>query len=95
MNQWSILTLQLSALVMDVVFSGERRGIPHELYTDDLVLMAPIMEPLGTCAAEHRGNILAGKSKIMVVSSDGTMTLNARQMPCDVCGKGVQTLLST
>ena len=53
MNQWSVLSpLQLS-VVMDVVPSEARRGIPSELLcADDLVLTAPIMEPLGIRLAE-------------------------------------------
>ena len=32
----------------------------------------------------------AGKSKVMVGSSDGKMIVNSGKWPCDVCGKGVQ-----
>ena len=53
MHQWSVLSPLLFALFMDVVSSEERRRMPFELlYTDDLVLMEPIIEPLGTRVAE-------------------------------------------
>ena len=48
MNQWSVFSPLLFAVVMDVVPSEARSGIPSKLmYADDLVLTAPIMEPLG------------------------------------------------
>ena len=53
MDQRSILSLLLFVVVMDVVPSEARSGIQSELlYTDDLVLMAPIMEPLGIRVTE-------------------------------------------
>ena len=46
MHQGSVLSPLLFVVVMDVVPSEARSGIPSELlYADDLVLMAPIMEP--------------------------------------------------
>ena len=48
MYQESVLSLLLFGVFMDVVHSDARSGIPSELlYADDLVLMAPKMEPLG------------------------------------------------
>ena len=47
MLQWSVFSPLLFAVVMDVIPSEDRSGIPSEfLYSDDLVLMAQIMEPL-------------------------------------------------
>ena len=45
LHQGSILSPLLFAVVMDVVSSEVRRGLPSELlYADGLVLMAPTME---------------------------------------------------
>ena len=53
MHQRSVLSPLLFVVVMDVVPSDARSGIPSELlYADDLVLMVPIMEPLGRRAPE-------------------------------------------
>ena len=50
MHQGSVLCPLLFGLVMDVVPSDVRSGIPSELlYADDLVRMAPIMKRLGRC----------------------------------------------
>ena len=48
MHQGSVLSPLLFVVVMDVVPSDARSGIPSELlYAGDLFLMAPIMEPRG------------------------------------------------
>ena len=53
MNQWSVFCPLMFAIVIDVVPSEVRSGIPSELlYADDLVLTAPIMEQLGRRLAE-------------------------------------------
>ena len=94
MHQWSVL----SPLMFALVSSEEIRGIYYELlYTDDLVLVGPIMEPLGTPVAEWRVSLLAGKSKVMVVSSNllkilesgpvATVGKEYRQTLCTVCKK--------
>ena len=75
LHQGSTLGPLLFAAVNDVVSSG----LPSELlYADDLVLIALTMEQLGRRVAEWRTNLLdkglkvnAGKSKVMVGSSDG------------------------
>ena len=55
LNQGSILSLLLFTAVMDVVSSETRSGLPSDLmYADDLVLMAPTMEPPGRCMTEWR-----------------------------------------
>ena len=55
MHQGSVLSPLLFVVVMDVVPSEARSGIPSELqYADDLVLMAPIMEPLARRITESR-----------------------------------------
>ena len=70
-------------VVMDVVFSKARSGIPSELlYADDLVLMALIMEPL------------CGKYKVMVGSSDGNCKLWKVTLWPSVGKECRQTLLS-
>ena len=61
---------QLFAVVMDVVSSEARSGLPSELlYADDLVLVAPTMEQISRRVAEWRISLLdkglnvnAGKS---------------------------------
>ena len=70
-----------STVVMDVVSSEARCGLPSELlYADELVLMVPTMEQLGRRVGEWRASLLdkgvkvnAGKSKVMVGSSGGKM----------------------
>ena len=48
MHQGTVLSPLLFSVVMDVIPSEARSGIHSEwLYADELVLMAPIMEPLG------------------------------------------------
>ena len=52
MHQGSVLSPLLFAVVMDVVSSEARGGLPSELlYAVDLVFMAPIMEQLGRSVA--------------------------------------------
>ena len=46
--QGSVLSPLLFSVVMDVVSSEARNGLPSELlYVDDLVIMSPTMEQLG------------------------------------------------
>ena len=59
--------------------------------------MSPTMEQLGRQVADWRASLLgkglkvnAGKSKVMVGSSDGKMNVNSGKWSCGVCGKGVQ-----
>ena len=53
MHQRSVLSPLLFVVVMDVVPSDARSGIPSELlYADDLVLMAPIIEPFNRRVTE-------------------------------------------
>ena len=48
MHQGSVLSPLLFGVVIDVIPREARSGIPSEwLYAEDLVLMAPIMEPFG------------------------------------------------
>ena len=55
MHQGSVLSSLLFAVDMDVIPSEARSGIPSELlYADGLVLMAPLMEPLGRSVTEKR-----------------------------------------
>ena len=90
LHQGSVLSLLLFTAVMDVVSSEARSGLPSELlYADDLVLMAPTMEKLGRRVAEWRASLLvrgqkvnAGKSKMMVGSSGGKMSVNSGKWPC-------------
>ena len=63
----------------------------------DLVIMAPTMEQLGRRVADSRASLLgkglkvnAGKSKVVVGSSDGKKIVYSGKWPCGVCGKGVQ-----
>ena len=98
LHQWSVLSPLLFAAVMDVVSIEARIGLLSELlYADDLVLMAPTMEQLGSRVAEWRASLLdkelnvnAGKCKVMVGSSGGKMIINSEKWPSGVCGKGVQ-----
>ena len=71
----------LFAAVMDVVSSEARSGLSSQLlYADDLVIMAPTMEQLGRRVASllDKGlKVNAGKSKVMVGSSDGKMIVKS------------------
>ena len=85
LHQGSVLNPLLFVVVMDVVSSKARSGIPSELlYADGLVLMAPTMEQLGRRVAEWRARPLdkglivnAGKYQVMVVSSGGKTIVNS------------------
>ena len=66
------------------------------MYADDLVLMAPTIAQLGTRMAEWGASLLnkglkmnAGKSKLVVNSSNGITIVNSGKWSCGVCGKGV------
>ena len=95
LHQGSALSPLSLAIIMDIVFSEARSGLPSELlYVDDLVIMAPTLEQLGRWVAEWRAilfdkglKVNAGKSKVMVGISGGKMIVNAGKSPC---GKGVQ-----
>ena len=64
-HQRSVLSLLLFGVVMDVVFSDARSGIPSELlYADDLVLTAPIMEQHGRRFAEYKVSLLDKGEKV-------------------------------
>ena len=84
MHQGSEMSQLLFAVVMDIVSSEVRRGLPSELmYADDLVLMVPTMEQHDRRVAEWRISIIdkglkvnAEKSKVIVGSSGGKMILN-------------------
>ena len=79
LHQGSVLGPLLFAVVMDVVSSEARSGLPSEsLYSDDLVLMARTMEKLCKRVAEWRVGLLdkgrkvnAGKSIVKFVSVVG------------------------
>ena len=59
MHQRSVLSTLLFAVVMDVVPREAKSGMHYEfLYSDDLVLMAPIMELLGRRVTEYRVSLL-------------------------------------
>ena len=59
LHQGYVLSPLLFSVVMDVVSTETRRGQSSEfLYADDLVLMAPKMEQLGTRVAEWRVSLL-------------------------------------
>ena len=59
LHQGSVLSPLLFAVIMDVVSSEARNGLPSELlYADDLLFMAPTMEQLGRRVAEWSINLL-------------------------------------
>ena len=59
LHQRSVLSPLLFAVVMDVVSSEPRSGLPSELlYTDDLVIMALTIEQLCRRVAEWRARFL-------------------------------------
>ena len=97
LHQGSVLSPLLFAVVMDVVFSETRSGLPSELlYANDLVLMALTIEQLRR-VAEWRDSLLdkglkvnAGKSQVMVGTSGGKMIVKSGKWPCGVHGKRVQ-----
>ena len=98
LHQGSVLSPLLFAVVMDVISSEARSGLPSVfLYADGLVLMAATIEQLGRRVSEWRSifldkglNVNTGKSKVMVGSSGGNMIVNSGMWPCGVGGKGVQ-----
>ena len=89
LHQRSVLSPVLFTVVMDVVPSEARSGLPSELlYADDLVRMAPTIGQLGRRVAEWRTSLLhkglkvnVGKSKVIVGSSDGNMIVNSGKCP--------------
>ena len=93
LHQGSVLSPLLFAAVMDVASSEARSGLPSELlYADDLVIMAPTMEQLGTLVADWRASLLGkalkvntGKSKVMVGSSGGKMIVNSDSQTVQWC----------
>ena len=96
---WLIRTVMaLYTWAMDVVSSEARSGLPSELlYADDFILMAPTMEQLGRCVTKWSASLLdkglkviAGKSKVMVGSSDRKMIVNSGKWLCGFCRKRVQ-----
>ena len=90
LHQGSVLSPLLFAVVMDVVTSEARNGLPSELlYADDLVFMAPTMEQpvVGVCLNGELSFLTKDKSKLMVGSSGGKMIVNSGKWPCGVCGK--------
>ena len=59
LHQGSVLSPLLFSAVMDVVFSEARSDLPSELLcADDLVIMAPSMEQLGSGVADWRASLL-------------------------------------
>ena len=94
LHQGSVLSPQLFAVVMDVVSSEARSGLPFELlYAADLVLMTLTMEHLGRRVAEWRASLLDKGLKVNAGSSGGRMIVNSGKWPCGVCGTGVQAIL--
>ena len=72
MNQFTVLSPLLFALVTHVVPSESGSGIPYELlYADDLVLTAPIMEPLGRRVDEYKVSLLDKGQKVNAGKSNG------------------------
>ena len=98
LHQGSVLSQLLFSVVMVVISSEARSGLPYELlYADELVLMAPIMEQLGRHVVELRVSLFdkemkvnAGKSKVMFSSSGEKTIVNSEKWSCSVCGIGVQ-----
>ena len=87
LHQGSVLSPLLFAAVMDIVSSEVRSGLPSELlYADDLVSIAPTLEPVVRWVADWRAslrgkglNVNVGKSKVMVGSSGGKMIVNSEK----------------
>ena len=52
--------------------------------------MSQVSPVTPTRIAVYRVSLLAGKSKVMIVGSDGKMIVNSGKRPCCVWGKGVQ-----
>ena len=59
LHQGSVLSPLLFDVVMDVVSSEARNGLPSKLlYADDLIPMAPTMVQLGRRVVEWRSSLL-------------------------------------
>ena len=59
LHQGSVLSTLLFSVVMDIVSSEARSGLPSEwLYADDLVIMAPTMEQLSRRMADWRASLI-------------------------------------
>ena len=78
-NQGSVLSPYLFAIMVDVVTENAREGLMKEvLYADDLVLMSEIMEGLKKRFLKWRGaleikglKVNLKKTKVIVCGSDG------------------------
>ena len=95
-NQGSVLSPLLFAIVVDVITENARRGVVNEwLYADDLVIMSEDIEDLkerfwnGKVALESKGlKVNTRKTKVMVSGSEGEL-YKSKIDPCGACGRRV------
>ena len=83
-ERWFASRDSTESTVVCCCHGGEKWSAFELLYADDIVLMAPTMEPFGRRVAEWRASLLdkgfkvnAGKSKVMVGSSGWKMIVNS------------------
>ena len=99
-DQGSVLSPLLFALVVDVIKENARRGVVNELlYADDLVLISKTMEDLKERfwnwkdALESKGlKLNTRKTKVLVGRSEGELFISKID-PCGVCGRRVMANL--
>ena len=93
-NQGSVLSPLLFAIVVDVITENARKSVVNELlYADDLVIMSKDMEDLKERfwnwkdALESKGlKVNTRKTKLMVSGSEGKL-YKSKIDPCGVCGR--------
>ena len=95
-QQGSVLSPLVLAIVVDVVTESAREGLMSEmLYADDLALISETIEGLREKfrkwkeAFESKGmKVNLGKTKLMVSGAEGEVSVS-KVHPCGVCGKRV------
>ena len=95
-DQGSVLSPLLFAIVVDVITENARRDVVNELlYADDLVIMSEDIEDLKERfwnwkdALESKGlNVGSRKTNVMVSGPEGEL-FKSKIHPCEVCGRRV------
>ena len=95
-DQGSVLSPLLFAIVVGVITENARRDVVNELlYADDLVIMSEDIEDLKERfwnwkdALESKGlNVGSRKTKVMVSGPEGEL-FKSKIHPCEVCGRRV------
>ena len=87
-HQGSVLCPLLFISVLEALSHKFRCGVPWEdLYADDLVIIAELLEE---CVMEEKGlRVNAGKTKIMICGTEIDLLQSSGEIPCAVCHAGV------